>query len=44
MWRPALTTCPINKHHPGANRALQTVIFEVVGEVGEIGGHRIARP
>ena len=44
FWRPALKNCPSKHYHPGANRALPAVIFGVVGEVGEIGGQRIACP
>jgi len=44
FWRPALENCPSKHYHPGANRALPAVIFGVVGEVGEIGGQRIACP
>ena len=44
FWRPALENCPSKHYHPGANRALPSVIFGVVGEVGEIGGQRIACP
>jgi hypothetical protein len=44
FWRPALKDCPSKHYHPGANRALPAVIFGVVGEVGEIGGQRIACP
>jgi hypothetical protein len=44
FWRPALANCPSQHYHPGANRALPAVIFGVIGEVGEIGGQRIACP
>jgi hypothetical protein len=44
FWRPALENCPSKHYHPGANRALPAVIFGVVGEVGEIGGQRMACP
>jgi len=44
FFRPALKDCPSKHYHPGANRALPAVIFGVVGEVGEIGGQRIACP
>ena len=44
FWRPTLKNCPSKHYHPGANRALPAVIFGVVGEVGEIGGQRIACP
>jgi len=44
FWRPALENCPSKHYHPGANRALPAVIFGVIGEVGEIGGQRIACP
>jgi hypothetical protein len=44
FFRPALENCPSKHYHPGANRALPAVIFGVIGEVGEIGGQRIACP
>jgi hypothetical protein len=44
FWRPALANCPSKHYHPGANRALPAVIFGVIGEVGEIGGQRLACP
>jgi hypothetical protein len=44
FWRPRLENCPSKHYHPGANRALPAVIFGVVGEVGEIGGQRMACP
>jgi len=44
FWRPALQNCPSKHYHPGANRALPAVIFGVIGEVGEIGGQRMACP
>jgi hypothetical protein len=44
FWRPTLRNCPSKHYHPIANRALPAVIFGVVGEVGEIGGQRIACP
>ncbi len=44
FWRPALKNCPSKHYHPGANRALPAVIFGVIGEVGEIGGQRLACP
>ena len=44
FWRPTLKNCPSKHYHPVANRALPAVIFGVVGEVGEIGGQRIACP
>jgi len=44
FWRPTLGNCPSKHYHPGANRALPAVIFGVIGEVGEIGGQRIACP
>ena len=44
MWRPELENCPSKHYHPSANRALPAVIFGVIGEVGEIGGQRIACP
>jgi hypothetical protein len=44
FWRPALENCPSQHYHPRANRALPAVIFGVIGEVGEIGGQRIACP
>jgi hypothetical protein len=44
FWRPTLKNCPSKHYHPGANRALPAVIFGVIGEVGEIGGQRLACP
>jgi hypothetical protein len=44
FWRPALKGCPSKHYHPAANRALPAVIFGIVGEVGEIGGQRVACP
>jgi hypothetical protein len=44
FWRPALQNCPSKHYHPVANRALPAVIFGVIGEVGEIGGQRLACP
>jgi hypothetical protein len=44
FWRPALQSCPSKHYHPGANRALPAVIFGIIGEVGEIGGQRLACP
>lgn len=44
FWRPALKSCPSQHYHPGANRALPAVIFGVIGEVGDIGGQRLACP
>jgi hypothetical protein len=44
FWRPELKNCPSKHYHPGANRALPAVIFGIIGEVGEIGGQRIAKP
>ena len=44
FFRPTLKNCPSKHYHPGANRALPAVIIGVIGEVGEIGGQRIACP
>ena len=44
FWRPTLENCPSKHYHPGANRALPAVILGIIGEVGEIGGQRIAKP
>jgi len=44
FWRPALKSCPSQHYHPGANRALPAVIFGVIGEVGDLGGQRLACP
>lgn len=44
FWRPALQNCPSKHYHPAANRALPAVIFGVIGEVGQIGGQRLACP
>ena len=44
FWRPTLHHCPSKHYHPSAGRALPAVVFGIVGEVGEIGGQRIACP
>ena len=44
FWRPTLHKCPSKHYHPGAQRALPAVVIGIVGEVGEIGGQRIACP
>jgi hypothetical protein len=44
FWRPALRNCPSKHYHPAANRALPAVIFGLIGEVGHIGGQRLACP
>ena len=44
FWRPAVQNCPSKHYHPAANRALPAVIFGVMGEVGQIGGQRLACP
>jgi hypothetical protein len=44
FWRPALRKCRSKHYHPVANRALPAVIFGVIGEVGQIGGQRLACP
>jgi hypothetical protein len=44
FWRPALQNCPSKHYHPAANRALPAVIFGLIGEVGQIGGQRLACP
>jgi hypothetical protein len=44
FWRPALQNCPSKHYHPIANRALPAVIFGIIGEVGEVGGQRLACP
>jgi hypothetical protein len=44
FWRPTLQNCPSKHYHPAANRALPAVIFGVIGEVGQIGGQRLACP
>lgn len=44
FWRPALHNCPSQHYHPSAGRALPAVVFGISGEVGEIGGQRIACP
>lgn len=44
FWRPALQNCPSKHYHPAANRALPAVIMGIIGEVGEIGGQRLACP
>lgn len=44
FFRPALQHCPSQHYHPAAKRALPAVILGIVGEVGEIGGQRLACP
>jgi hypothetical protein len=44
FFRPALKNCPSKHYHPQAQRALPAVIMGIVGEVGEIGGQRLACP
>lgn len=44
FWRPTLQDCPSKHYHPAANRALPAVIMGIIGEVGEIGGQRLACP
>ena len=44
IFRPTLKHCPSKHYHPEAKRALPAVIFGVIGEVGEIGGQRVACP
>jgi hypothetical protein len=44
FWRPSLKRCPSKPFHPVAGRALPAVIIGLMGQVGEIGGQRIARP
>jgi len=44
FWRPALQNCPSKHYHPTANRALPAVTMGIIGEVGEIGGQRLACP
>lgn len=44
FWRPKLQNCPSKHYHPAANRALPAVIIGIIGEVGEIGGQRLACP
>jgi len=44
FWRPTLKGCPSQHYHPGADRALPAVVFGIVGEVGEVDGHRVACP
>ena len=44
FWRPALQNCPSKHYHPAAKRALPAVIMGIIGEVGEIGGQRLACP
>jgi hypothetical protein len=39
-----LRNCPSQHYHPSAGRALPAVVFGIAGEVGEIGGQRIACP
>jgi hypothetical protein len=39
---PVLKNCPSKHYHPIANKVLPAVIFDVIGEVGEIDGQRIA--
>ncbi len=44
FWRPALKNCPSKHYHPIAQRALPAILFGIAGEVGEIGGQRLACP
>lgn len=44
FWRPTLKNCPSQHYHPAAQRALPAVIMGIVGQVGEIGGQRLALP
>jgi hypothetical protein len=44
FWRPHLKGCPSQHFHPAAQRALPAVIMGIVGEVGELGGQRLALP
>jgi hypothetical protein len=44
FYRPTLKGCPSVHYHPAAQRALPAVIMGLVGEVGEIGGQRLALP
>jgi hypothetical protein len=44
FWRPKLKGCPSQHFHPAARRALPAVIMGLVGEVGELGGQRLALP
>jgi hypothetical protein len=44
FWRPTLQHCPSQHYHPQAQRALPAVLFGIVGEVGRIGGQRLACP
>jgi hypothetical protein len=44
FFRPKLKACPSKHYHPVARRAVPAVIVGLVGEVGEIGGQRLALP
>jgi hypothetical protein len=44
FWRPKLKGCPSQHFHPAAQRALPAVIMGIVGEVGDLGGQRLALP
>ena len=44
FFRPALKNCPSKHYHPAAKRALPAVIMGLMGQVGEIGGQRLAVP
>ncbi len=44
FWRPTLQNCPSQHYHPQAQRALPAVLFGSVGEVGRVGGQRLACP
>ncbi|MHB8749868.1 MAG: hypothetical protein ACYDBJ_11860 [Aggregatilineales bacterium] len=44
FWRPKLKGCPSQHYQPVAERALPAVILGLVGEVGEVGGQRLALP
>ncbi len=44
FWRPALKNCPSKHYNPIAQRALPAILFGIAGEVGTIGGRRLACP
>lgn len=44
FWRPELQDCPSRHYHPTARRALPAIIIGMVGDVGTIGGQRLALP
>ena len=44
FFRPTLKGCPTKHFHPAAGKALPAKVFGVIGNVGEIDGHRLSIP